>query len=134
MEEFFMQIKCDSNSRYSVIIEDNGTVAYAYLMDEERIIGDVWLYNNAETPINAPWKEGKKMPFANPVTYLNMEKQISPLSDEDDVHVEWTLLHSDLTEVLINIRSQLVAKLRPGSKPGWSSGVVADGPLAKILK
>ena len=32
---------------YSAVFEDDGKVAYAYLLDDGRIVADVWLYNRA---------------------------------------------------------------------------------------
>ena len=32
----------------SVVLEDDGRVAYAYLLEKDTIVSDVWLYNVAE--------------------------------------------------------------------------------------
>jgi hypothetical protein len=134
MNDFFQQFHCEADTRYSVIIEDDEKVAYAYLMDEGAIVSDVWLYNNGETPVTPPWKDGGKMPFANPAMYLTPSDQVLPLTDEDDVIVKWDIHQGRLENVVINIRQQLVAKMEHGSRPGWSRKVIADGPLAKVLE
>lgn len=38
-----------------------------------------------------------------------------------------------VNEVVIYIRNKMIAKLALGSTPGWSTVVVKDGPLARVL-
>lgn len=50
----------------------------------------------------------------------------------------WTFSLKDTTftivdYVLINIRGELIAKLSEGANPGWSTCIIKDGPLAKVL-
>ena len=42
--------------RYSVVIEDDGRVAYAYLLHDDEIVGDVWLYNHGPAPAEPEWR------------------------------------------------------------------------------
>lgn len=42
---------------WTVVVEDDDRVAYAYLLHEGRIVGDVWLYNRSvrcEAPRPSP--------------------------------------------------------------------------------
>jgi hypothetical protein len=87
MSEFFLQIFCDLNIAYSVIIEDDGRVAYAYLMKDENIIGDVWLYNQLDAPENTNW-DHKKMPFLNPIEFIAEGMLISPIKHDNEINCE----------------------------------------------
>ncbi len=46
----------------SVLLEDDGSVAYAYLLEGDMITGDVWLYNVGEAPETVNWRD--RCPFA----------------------------------------------------------------------
>jgi hypothetical protein len=35
------------------------------------IIGDVWLYNHGEAPVEPEWEDPSRMPFANPKEFTN---------------------------------------------------------------
>jgi len=45
MNEFYQQYFCPYDEKYSVIIEDNGKVSYAYLLKLKNIIGDVGIHS-----------------------------------------------------------------------------------------
>ena len=132
MSEFFLQAKCHFDSYYSVIIEDNGRVAYAYLMEGEDCIGDVWLYNQQEAPTDSNWDK-QELPYLNPAEYLNQDARISPIKDKSEVYLEWAESSSDGTiEVSIYLKEKFIAQIITGSKPGWSTLVIKDGPLAQV--
>jgi len=132
MSEFFLQLFCDLNESYSLIIEDDGQVTYAYLLKDEEIIGDVWLYNQKESPLQVDWRDVEKMPFLNPKEFI--KENISPIINENEIKLDWHVLNNGETvkEVDIFINEKLIAKLAPGYKPGWSKTVVKSGPLANI--
>jgi hypothetical protein len=132
MSTFFLQVHCELDHHYSVIIEDDGRVAYAYLYDGEDIIGDVWLYNQQQAPAISFWRE-EDMPFLNPTEYLAKDAAIKPIQEESEVRCEWTeSLNDGLIEVGISIRGKFIASIASGSKPGWSVLVAKDGPLAYV--
>ena len=132
MSEFFLQAKCHFDSYYSVIIEDNGRVAYAYLMEGEDCIGDVWLYNQQEAPKDSDWDK-QELPYLNPAEYLNKDTRISPIKDKGEIYLEWAESLSDGTiEVSIYLKEKFIAQIITGSKPGWSTLVIKDGPLAQV--
>jgi hypothetical protein len=133
MKEFFHQFICPDRNEYSLIIEDDAKVCYAYLMSEEKIVGDVWLYNTATTPASVDWKNKDDMPFLNPSKYVDENKVISPISNSDQVELRWNMQQNELINVEILLGKRVVAKLAPGSKPGWSVAVSKDGPLAKCM-
>ena len=56
---------------YEVWIEDNHSVAYAYLVQNGRIISDVWLYNHGVSPKTPEWDDPSKMPFKQAQCFIN---------------------------------------------------------------
>jgi hypothetical protein len=131
MGEFFLQIFNDSNFIYSVIIEDDNRVAYAYLLEDDIVIGDVWLYNQTEAPSNQEWKE-QDMPFLNPLKFIKTDISILPINYANEVSCKWCEDIDGKVEVVISIRNSIIAKISSGSNPGWSTIVSQDGPLAKV--
>ncbi|MDB5031313.1 hypothetical protein [Mucilaginibacter sp.] len=132
MSTFSLKIHCEFDRHYSIVIKDDGRVAYAYLYEGEDIIGDVWLYNQQEAPEVSFWRE-EDMPFLNPIEYLAKNAAIKPVESESDIRCEWTeSLNDGLIEVGISIRGKFIASITSGSKPGWSVLVSKDGPLAYV--
>jgi len=124
----------EKSGKYSVVIEDNGRVAYAYLLENDEIIGDVWIYNCDPTPNKPEWDIPSKMPFLNSKTYV-AENRIPNIEKESDWHVKWHCNGQVLerVELLCLKENLLIAVLKPNSKPGWSYFAKKDGPLAKVL-
>lgn len=117
-----------------VVIEDDGRVGYAYLLDSDGgICGDVWLYNRCPAPSEPEWSDREKAPFANPAAYVVPGGDLSLPASADDISVEWGLKRG-ATEARIFVHGQLAARLICGAKPGWSTLAGKDGPLAKVLK
>jgi len=56
----------NSGTGYSAIFEDDGKVAYAYRLDNGKIVADVWLYNRAVAPEAPEWRDRSKAPFFEP--------------------------------------------------------------------
>jgi hypothetical protein len=132
MSTFSLKIQCEFDHHYSVVINDDGRVAYAYLYEGEDIIGDVWLYNQEEPPAISFWRE-EDMPFLNPKEYLLKDAAIKPIQNEGEIRCEWTESKEDgLIEVGISIRDKFIACITSGAKPGWSVLVAKDGPLAYV--
>ena len=130
---FFDQVICHFNNMYSVIIEDDERVCYAYLLKEEEIIGDVWLYNTIKAPKAVDWSLKTELPFLNPSEYVRHSKEKNVIKDRQDVKIEWIMSNDLIEEANIYIKEKLTAKLKPGYNPGWSANVLKDGPLAKVL-
>jgi hypothetical protein len=125
----------DPDSGYSVHFEDDGKAAYAYLHDGREIVGDVWLYNCGDAPELPEWKlpdARSRLPFTNPVGYVKDEPP--PIVHKaSDVSCNWVHDSSGLVEVDVFIHGALFARLKPGSKPGWSRLASRDGPNARVL-
>ena len=45
------------DGKLSVVLEDDGDVAYAYLLEEGIVVGDVWLYNVSQSPNTIDWSD-----------------------------------------------------------------------------
>ncbi len=110
---------------YSVTVEADARVAYAYLLENGKIIGDVWLYNVAPTPSSTNWKDRDQMPFLNPAPFAGAQ---DAYDIRNGLECRWT---GRKVEILCG--GELVAVLVPGAKPGWSKQAQEDGPLAKTL-
>lgn len=131
MSTFSLQISCEFDDNYSVLIEDDGRVAYAYLLAYGDVVGDVWLYNQQPAPTYSNWHE-QEMPYLNPVEYIDKKITISPIKAKNEVRCEWTEANDGLIEVAIWLKDKFIAQMESGSKPGWSVLVVKDGPLAQV--
>ena len=125
----------DPESGCSVILDDDGRVAYAYFLNgDRRCVGDVWLYNRCETPLEPEWTERDRAPFANPVEYAASHENFTPVNGATDVTVKWE--HGIYGQLIafIFIREELAAALAEGTKPGWSALAAKDGPIAKTIE
>lgn len=132
MSVFYSEFSCPDSPDYTLVVEDDGRVAYGYLLHENTIIGDVWLYNQHASPANTDWQDVENMPFLNPEK--DVKENIPAILAINQVEVIWSLSASELSKAEIFIRGRLVAIISPGAKPGWSALVKADNPLARVLK
>ncbi len=122
----------DPQTAYAVVIDDDGRVAYGYLRDQQRrIVGDVWLYNVADSPEQPEWQDPQgSPPFLNARRYVR-ESPPTRIRRSEDVSVQWD--KEDGVRASIFVDGGRYAVLREGAKPGWSAGALQDGPLAKVL-
>ena len=120
--------------RYSAVFEDDGEVAYGYMVIDKEIVSDVWLYNTADTPVTPPWRDGPEgLPFRNPID-LAGSGRFEPVRDEEEVFFLW-VYGTDQVPVAVEfwIRGQRHARVTTDSKPGWCVLATKDGPLARKL-
>jgi len=133
--DFLIAAKVNEYLGYSVVFEDDGRVAYAYLLDPRGdIVADVWLYNRSETPILPEWENRQEMPFANPIGFVRKDVVYEVAETITDIEVQWEALENGVPKANIYIRGKLFAVLMPGAKPGWSILAAEDGPLAKVME
>jgi hypothetical protein len=111
----------------ALMLEDDGNVAYAYLLEGEEIVGDVWLYNVAESPLEVEW-DPSAMPFLNPKKFCREDK-VPRMREESLVDCKWSSRGVEVT-----IDGVLMARLEVGAKPGWSKLAACSGPLANPLE
>lgn len=122
------------DGKHAVVVEDDGRVGYAYLLDSKgTICGDVWLYNRSPAPEEPEWSHRQEAPLANPAFYVDACQQPSLPNSVDDISLEWRC-DKGLDEAKIFIHRELAAKLVDGAKPGWSALAKRDGPLARAFE
>jgi hypothetical protein len=117
----------EPDGRRSLMLEDDGRVAYAYLLDGNAIVSHVWLYNVGEDPEHVDWQDRSALPHRNPAKYCSPEALPRLRPDS-----EGSCLWSD-TGVTLSIAGLVWARLENGTKPGWSRKARLAGPLAKPL-
>lgn len=116
----------------ALVLDDDGRVAYAYLRAPEGdIVGDVWLYNRLPAPEVADWSDPPQAPFPNPATHARALERLPQSAAE--LSVEWTL-DGPLLLADVLLRGALLARLSPGSAPGWNVLATLDGPCAQVLR
>lgn len=127
--DFFKQINCPLKQGYSLIIDDNGSVAYAYLLYDEDILSEVWLYNREPSPYKN-WKDIKQedLPPQNIEKYVT--ESIIPISFEYSIEDNWDIDSEGMVQVNISINEKLVAILNERHKIGSSTMVTEDTPIA----
>jgi hypothetical protein len=113
-----------SETGIAVVLEDDDRVAYAYLLEGDRVVGDVWLYNVLEPPETTNWEDTSAMPFLNPRDLCQPEKP-QRLTSNSRIQCVWFD-----TGVEVSVDGVLWARLERGSKPGWSRLAARPGPLA----
>jgi hypothetical protein len=117
---------------FSVVVEDDERVVYAYLEQYGKIVGDVWLYNCGAAPIQPEWKDRSKLPFANPSDYV-VVSDVLRITAANELSVAWITEDDSLQHVELYVRGELLAVLAPNAKPGWCRNAARGGPLAKTL-
>jgi hypothetical protein len=131
-EDSIMAIVRDVASGYSVLVEDDGRVAYGYLTDRKnKFIADVWLYNRSHAPAEGQWHDKEAMPFLNPAEYVRTDLAIRFMEQPADVRISWEASEQYEAIARIYLHDELVGILVPGAKPGWSVLATKDGPIAK---
>ena len=126
----------DEESGYSLVFDDDGRVAYAYLQDSDgRLVGDAWLYNRGISPTQPEWKNPENMPFMNPVDFVNQARhdEFRLVESILDVRVDWSEV-GEKVKARVLIRNEPIAILLEGAKPGWCLLAGKDGPLARVLE
>jgi len=125
--------RTDQHTGYSAVFEDDGRVAYAYLLDEDKIVADVWLYNSVAAPEQPEWRDPSNAPFLNPRGFAS-DDRFPPVADESEVAFSWSHETAGQPVLRLFIRGDYHAMLIPGSKPGWCKLAARNGPLASVLR
>ncbi|MGJ4906677.1 hypothetical protein ACQR10_09260 [Bradyrhizobium sp. HKCCYLRH2060] len=133
LNEGFLRDFVSPDGSATIVVEDDGRVAYAYWLDASgSISGDVWLYNRCPAPQQPEWHDREAAPYANPAAFVDQASEFSPPSAASSISVNWDLLGSE-TAACVCVSEVLLAKLTKASKPGWSRLAAKDGPLALCL-
>jgi hypothetical protein len=121
----------DPRSGFHAIFEDDGRVAYAYLLNPaKKIVSDVWLYNVGPAP-ESHAGERRGEPVRNLAKFASSD-DFEPVVD-GEVSFEWTSRPEGEAEVSVFLRGERFARLESTSKPGWSRLAKKDGPVARVL-
>ncbi|MGJ4888182.1 hypothetical protein ACQR1Y_08310 [Bradyrhizobium sp. HKCCYLRH3099] len=133
MNEGFLREFVSPDGSATIVVEDDGRVAYAYWLDASgSICGDVWLYNRGPAPQQPEWHARDGAPYANPAAFIDQSIEFSPPSAASSISVSWDLTGSELV-ARIYVSEVVLAQLTQGSKPGWSRLAARNGPLALCL-
>ncbi|HVZ94185.1 MAG TPA: hypothetical protein VG797_06715 [Phycisphaerales bacterium] len=121
-----------SDQGYSVRIDCDSRVSYAYLLKGTAFVGDVWLTNTDYDPDEIPWDTShQEMPFRNPKEYTISHEPLIDPNPDDFVFYSWHDKGS--LRVAILYLGQPLAILGDGIKPGWCVFAKKRGPLAQPL-
>ncbi|MGV3618747.1 MAG: hypothetical protein ACO1SV_25775 [Fimbriimonas sp.] len=111
---------------YAVVVEETEDCCWAYLVQGETIVGDVWLYN---IPVPDPNPIRRGIPPSNPdardLSFPRFER-------EDDLRLKWSGAPETI-DVEIFVRRALHARVSEGVKPGWCVLAARDNRIAKVL-
>jgi hypothetical protein len=133
---FWQQTSQDG--RWTVVVEEDERVCYGYLYDRHAeedatlISSDVWLYNLTTAPAVPEWtlRDARdRMPFLNAAEFVVGQGMLSGVQPEQ-LEVRWSEDSLRLTTADIYIEGALYARLKPGSRPGWSALAVRQSPIA----
>ncbi len=127
---FLRRFDCNGGP-FSVVIDDDDRVAYAYLLESEKIVGDVWLYNVEPAPQKAEWGDRSLSPFLNPQQFAT--EDAPRIVEVTKVDVKWVWDGEKLLRAEIHQDDQRLAVMNSGARPGWCRNARKDGPLAKVL-
>lgn len=134
-EEGVFLAKYDRDYNQTVIFNDDGHTAYAYLAEGEQLeecVGDVWLYNTTETPQAPEWTDASRAPFANPAEYVVAER-VRPAKTPQEVSFKWVREPAQRVFCAVFVRGELFAVLTKDAKPGWSRNAKRNSPVALVL-
>jgi hypothetical protein len=118
----------EPNGTRAVVFEDDGRTAYAYLLEDERTVSEVWLYNVGQDPEAVDFGNSTALPFQNPKADCTAEK-LPRLIETSRLQCRWL---PERVELVVD--EVLWARLEPGAKPGWSRGSGVANALARPLE
>ena len=130
MKEYFKQFFCDTDVKYSFIIEADGKVCYAYLLHNNKIVGDVWIGNQVAQNDEHDFSDPSLMPFLNPKEYLFTSHEL--IKEFEPISISWDISFNH-KRVTICFSDNIIVRLEEGVYPGWSNRVIKNGPLAKTI-
>ena len=129
----FVQISNEIENGYSVIIEEDNFTVYGYLIRDEEIVSDVWLYNTGNSPDFVDWNTPELMPFPSPIGMSRPDSEIVRIIDTSFIKVEWGRSKLNIVQASIYYSNILLATLFAGVCPGKSINAMCDSRLANIF-
>ena len=129
----FVQINNEIENDYSVIIEEDNSAVYGYLIRAEEIVSDVWLYNTGNSPDFVDWDDPELMPFPSPIGLSRPDSEIVRIIDASLIKVEWGRSKLNIVQASIYYANILMAILFEGGFPGTSINAMCNSRLANVL-
>ncbi len=124
-----MAFEDPEHPEYSAVVEDDGCVAYAYFLVDEKITGLVWLYNSANEQ-GRTWEESREQGLPPRMPDDNVkDPTFAPIASESELEATW-VTYLDRREVGIYIRGKVHAAVGEGDYPGSCLNAIADSPMA----
>ena len=119
---------------YSLVIDEENSVCYAYLKMHGVIVNHVWLYNRGESPNIAPWTQtGIDPPFKNSSEYI-LDLNFQAPKSEDDFSISiLTENEESFNHVDILIKGICFGRFMWNIKPGYAKLSKSENRLAKPL-
>src|SRR4051794_11358047 len=118
---------------YRVVIHNDERTVWAYLHSLEEIIADVWLFNLEDAPEEIESDADRDRAPLNPARYCLRDAH-PVIRFADDVELDWDYGDDGtLISVELLTAGERLARLTPGSMPGWSRFAALDGPCALRL-
>jgi hypothetical protein len=130
----FVQFNSEIENRYSVIIDEDHNTVYGYLMREEEIVSDVWLYNVGDSPEFVDWENPELMPFPSPIGLSVPNSETIRIIDTSLIDVKWGYSKSKKVKAFIYYNGSLFARLSEDDFPGESINALCDSRLANKLR
>ena len=118
------------DDKFTLSIEDDGEVCYAYLFSGAEIIGVVWLYNRVKTPSSFPNRK-RGLPLLN-IESAVLENGFEVPKSESDFEATFKV-REGVFECAIYCRKKLLAVVGEGDFPGWCMNAKEDCSLALKL-
>lgn len=127
-EGFWGAYTCPNNESYAVVVEDDGRVAYAYLLRDKEFVTHAWLFNSA--PESQMAERDAFAPPYNPESNIKEDMPgMASIQDSSEVSIQWSL-ESPVTASVF-IRDIKYAILVEGVKPSYSIFIKEDNRCGK---
>lgn len=132
MDDFKILIEFPGpDNGFSVVLDEECGVGYAYLRREGKLTSHVWLYNRSGTPDFPEWGAYREPPYKNSRGYVR-DAALDPPNSEAEFSVVWSSSEEAVC-VDVLLRGQTIGRLLSTERVGWSLLAVKAGPLAKPL-
>jgi hypothetical protein len=116
---------------YTVRIDIDHRVAYAYMLLAGEIVAEVWLFNVGRTPL-APDKVEGSDPPRNPEQYASTNGPPENL-EAGEVACRWGTFDGVTLVCEVLLRGAVFGRLWPGARPGEAKLAAVAGPFARVL-
>lgn len=133
INDLFIQYNYENYS--TIICAEEVGACYAYLMNRNQIVSDLWLFNFLPTPNDEQWKKSNTPPFLNSKKYSKLVNEVFDINSISENGFQIEFFRSDSYGIYskIYINKKLIGVITENQKPGWSYFAKLNGPLANDL-